>query len=377
MRALLSALFGLFLATQAQASNLMLMGYGGPGQFPGGNVSYADLNAFCSALSSATGPSTPTAGGTLTINSQSLGSYDYAIKSGNQTVSSFTNSDWFTTTADSRSAIIAVNGNLTINSGQTFIPSNRKLFTLVCVTGDLAIAGSMSMSARGANHSAGGGNVSAAAIRIATGTFSAVSNPEVPSAGAGGGATQTSNAAGNTGTAGTAGQSGGGGSGASGGGGTNGGAGATGTSFSGGPGGGGANGGSTSGTAGGASGAAGGNSGDNTGSGGTGGAGNPGGTSAASGGSAGSNGTGGVLVIICRGALSGSGTVVAAGANGGDGGTFTRNGGGSGGGSVTIMYGSDTSSITPTAVGGAGGVPGSPGLSGGAGGNGTARKLSF
>ena len=37
----------------------------------------------------------PTAGGTLTINSQSLGSYDYCIKHGNQTVSSFSNTDFY------------------------------------------------------------------------------------------------------------------------------------------------------------------------------------------------------------------------------------------------------------------------------------------
>ena len=50
-----------------------------------------------------------------------------------------------------------------------------------------------------------------------------------------------------------------------------------------------------------------------------------------------------------------------------------RAGGGSGGGSITIIYGSDTSSITPNANGGAAGAGNA---TGGRGGNGTARKLA-
>ena len=42
---------------------------------------------------------TPTAGGTLTVDGVSLGNYEYTIKKGDQTISSFTNSDWFTTNA--------------------------------------------------------------------------------------------------------------------------------------------------------------------------------------------------------------------------------------------------------------------------------------
>jgi len=94
-----------------------------------------------------------------------------------------------------------------------------------------------------------------------------------------------------------------------------------------------------------------------------------------------------VLVIYCTGTLSGSGTIVANGTNGGA--AYTTNpafrpyaGGGSGGGSITIFYGTDTSSITPAATGGAGGPatntsdPGST-YPGNAGGNGTARKLAL
>ena len=46
---------------------------------------------------------TPTAGGTLTINSQSVSAgYDYTVHTGNVTVSSYNNSDFFTGTQDSR-----------------------------------------------------------------------------------------------------------------------------------------------------------------------------------------------------------------------------------------------------------------------------------
>lgn len=338
--------------------------------FAGGNVSYADIKAMVEAMV-AGAATAPTAGGTLTINGQSLGDYDYTIKSGAQTISSFMNSDWFTTTADSRSAFIVVNGNLTINFGQTLIPSNRKLFTVIYVAGNLDIAGSISMSSRGANHSAGGGNVTAAAIRIATGTFSGVGNPEVPASG-GAGAPTNSGGGDMNGSAGTAGSSGGTGGGGNGGrrNSISGGAGAAGTSFSGGPAGGGGQSGGSDATAGSANGAAGGN-----GAGGSftgGGAGNPGGTGT---GSSGANGTGGVLIIYCTGALSGSGAISANGAAGGNASGGGATGGGSGGGSVTVMYGSD-SGPTPSASGGAAGT-GSGVNFGGAGGAGTARKLAL
>jgi hypothetical protein len=341
------------------------------GGFAGGNVSYGSIKEMCEAMVSGT-PASPTAGGTLTINSQSLGSYDYTIKSGAQTISSFTNSDWFTTTEDSRSAFIVVNGNLTVNSGQTLIPSNRKLFTVIYVAGSLTVSGGISMSARGANHSAGGGNVSAAAIRIATGTFSGVGNPEVPAAGGGGAGTNSGSGdvAGSTGTAGSAGGTGGGGSGGR----RNsvaGGAGAAGTSFSGGSGGGGGQT-PTSGGAGSANGAAGGAGGAaNSG----GGAGNPAGSDTGSVSPTAQSGTGGVLIVICTGTYSGAGTVTAAGANGGNSTSAGSSGAGSGGGSVTIMYGSD-SGPTPTAAGGTGAASGGA-TAGGSGGAGTARKLAL
>lgn len=75
----------------------------------------------------------PLAGGMLSINGQSLGSYDWRKVTGNQVISAFDSTDWFTPTADSRSAFVIVDGDLTINAGQVFRPTARKLFTVVCV----------------------------------------------------------------------------------------------------------------------------------------------------------------------------------------------------------------------------------------------------
>jgi hypothetical protein len=324
----------------------------------------------------------PSAGGTLTINSASLASYDYVKVTGNQTVSAFSAATWFTATQDSRSAWVIINGNLTINAGQVFTPSVRKLFTVIYVNGACTINGQIAMDQRGANHSASGSNITAAAIQVATGTHGGVSNPVVPAAGAAGGASVT-NVNGNPGSAGTAGTSGGGGSGGD----RNGavsGAGAAGTSFSGGPGGGGSDGlagnnaspGAASGGAGGS-----GTTGSSSSQGGSGGAGNPGGTGAGNGSTSGNAGTGGTLVLICTGAYSGSGSITSAGANGGGASSTSAGatGAGSGGGSVNIMYGSDAPGPVPTAAGGAGGVYSGGGSSsiGGAGGNGTARKFAI
>ncbi len=373
----------------------------GPGPFEGGNHSHASILEFVRYIAGAgdTSDVAPTAGGTLTINCQALGSYDYAIKLGNQTISSFSNADWFTTTADSRAAIVIVKGDLTVNAGQTLIPSHRKLFTAVHVTGTLTVNGAISMSARGANHSGTGSYISANAIRIATGTFSSVSNPQVPAAGANGGGAITQSASGGTnGTTGTAGNDG-----ACGGGGAGGaartsngsavsGAGAAGTAFGGGSGGGGAirqsSGTSTAGS-GAASGGAGGNgAGASSWAWGAGGAAGNAGGSGASGGagsaSGGGDGTGGVLLALVEGSYAGSGSVTAAGANGGNASAtgpsgLASGGGGSGGGSVTVMFGGSDSGPTPTAAGGSGGSGSgsTQSANGGNGGSGTARKLAL
>lgn len=341
--------------------------------FNGGNVTTDSLYSLTVDMSSTTTDVSPTAGGTLSVNSLSLGSYDYAIKNGNQTVSSFTTSDWFTTTEDTRSAFVVVNGNLTINSGQTFIPSVRKLFTCIYVAGNLTVNGSISMTARGANHSgtgSSGGLTTEQNIRIINGTYSSVTNPQIPALSTGG--------AGATGAGGGSSWTGG----------------ASGTCFTGGTGGGGKL--SYSGssrptpTAPVARGGAGGNGYENTdgnldpdsiGAG----AGNPGGivhnnTSART-----NSGTGGTLIIFVKGTLSGSGSIVSQGAGGencssiGPAPRYAYGGGGSGGGSINILSVADSSSITLSAAGGAGGTYSaiSGGANGSAGATGTARKLTL
>jgi hypothetical protein len=357
--------------------------------FPGGNVSDNDLLSILRDMATYRHSGGVQAGGTLEINSQALGSYDYRIVRGNVTLTSFTAADWFTVTEDSRSAIIVVVGNLTIDAAVVFTPSVRKLFTALYVTGNLTINGEISMSRRGANHSATGSNIAAQAIRLATGTFGGVSNPQVPAAGGAGGAartasgTSTSTQAGDNGSAGTGGGCGGGGSGAlskpssvsytvtSG-------AGAAATSFGGGPGGGGIQRNST-GSAG-SGGANGGAGGDGSAEGGTtrignAGAGNPAGTHGIVGSPTEPNtedGTGGVLFIAVEGNLLGSGDLTANGASS-DPDAFNTGfgGGGSGGGSLTVMCGADASSITPEALGGTAGGS----TKGGDGGDGTARIL--
>ena len=340
-----------------------------------------------------------TSGGTMTLNSVSLGSYDYTYINTAESISSFSNGNYFTTTEDSRSALIYVDGDLTIASGQTFIPSNRKLFTAIYVKGNLDVDGTISMSSRGANHSPSGSPRDNARIQIiADGTYSSVPNPHIPAGGGPGGAVSTqaysqSDQAGNDGAANTAGGTGGGGGGGAGVGGNNnsgysgtckGGAGAQGTSFSGGPGGGGATDLTSPGTL--NADRTGSNGVDKGGAGGAastqpshyhahGGSGNPGGQGHGAPGADpsqnGNAGTGGVLIIYVEGNYTGSGDVEAKGANG------NGEGGCSGGGTVTIFVKGTDSGPTPSAAGGTalGGAIDS--ATGGVGGAGTARKLAY
>ena len=332
------------------------------------NASSSDILTYARALSTTyTGVAvSPTVGTSLTLNSQAVGAFDYTVFNGNTTVSSFTESSWFTSTKDTASAWVVVNGNLTINSGQTIQPAQRKLFTVLYVTGNLVCNGTITMTARGANHSGGGdsgGATSAVAIRIGTGTFGAVVDPQIPAAGGAGATGVTVDNTVASGTNGTNGATGGGGAGGKFGG-TRSGGGVAGTCFGGG-GGGGAVSLGTAGSAvanGGAGGAA-------AGSIASGGSGNPGGATGGQFGYAGNDGTGGVLIVIVGGTLSGTGAIAA---NGSDGARYSGQvaGGASGGGSVTVLYGTDSSSITPTATGGAGAFSGD-------GGTGTARKLAI
>ena len=345
------------------------------------NASFGSVYEFAEALSTTPNQTTPTNKGTLTINGVSLGSYGYVKYGSNTTISSFSNSDWFAGTADTYSSWIVVDGDLTINSGQTLTPSVRKLFTVLYVNGNLVVNGGISMTARGANHSGTGNSVGATtAGNIKLHTISST----VYQVGASGATAQSSghstgngnNGGNSSGTLTTG--SGGGGRSYSGGNVVN--TGSDGTSFTGGTGGGGevANSAGTAGTANGGAGGAGASNSSSNPSGG--GAGNPGGSGQYGGN--GQDGTGGVLIIFCTGNVSGSGSIQSHGSQGGNvspsSGQYGASGGGSGGGLVSIFY-KGSNSITPTATGGSGGLSNGAGDNtvSGSGGNGFAGSFQY
>ena len=149
---------------------------------------YTQVKANNWSFDANTQAQTPTSGGTCTINSQTVSAgYDYTVHTGNVTVSSFSVGDFFTSTGDSRVACIHIEGNLTINSGQSFIPNVRKPGAYIYVGGDLVLNGEISMKARGANHSSSGSNLTAVPIRIIDGTHGSYSNPTIPATGGTGG----------------------------------------------------------------------------------------------------------------------------------------------------------------------------------------------
>ncbi|MBD8521474.1 hypothetical protein [Lysinibacillus fusiformis] len=237
--------------------------------------------------------------------------------------------------SDTHMLIFKVSGNLTIDSGKTLIPGDRKKGFCIYVTGMLINNGIISMTARGAR--AVGNDVYL--YKDKGGKFEFV-----PAIGGKGGAGFYAPAGGtygpNAGLAGVNRQTGGGASGQ----GNYGspGGGAAGTSYSGGSGGGGA--GYDSRVAGAATpnGGPGGNgaaSRTNAG----GGAGNPGG----GGGATGQSGTGGLLIIYA-GSIENNGIIEAKGVNG----AGWPIGGGSGGGSINLFYATSYKAGTITAVGG-------------------------
>lgn len=248
-------------------------------------------------------------------------------------------------------------GNLTINSGVTFRPSQRNLGLIIYVAGDFTNNGTINMGARGANHSGtgdSGGAVTAAGYmmyknssgneyRIYGGGAANAGSSTTYSTGGGG---RGGNQCGSPYASGAAGQI-----------------------FSGGAGGGGAR--CCSAQAGGANGGKGGNGCRSCGAncGGGGGAGNPGGSGSGQGGtySAGSTGIGGSIQIYCDGTFAGSGSVVSNGSTGGNSygsfggyGAEWAPGAGSGGGSINIFAGTNSFGGTTTANGGSrGGTNGS------------------
>lgn len=305
--------------------------------FVAGNQSHTNLDDMLQEMAGI--DLAQSAGGSLTINGQALGNYEYYATTSNKSLSSGENMNtYFSNTKDTTSSLLYFGGDLTINSGLTFIPPVRKLFTAIYVAGNLVVNGSISMTSRGANHSGtgnSGGYTAPAAIRLR-------SNGEtIPASGGGGAGRNTggNNSDGSNGGTATRGTGGGGSGGHKykntsnnyGGGG-----GAAGTSFSGGAGGGG----NDYFTQNGGDGVANGGSGGSNGGGAQGGAGNP--TVAGHGNQPLPEGTGGNLIIYCEGSVSGSGSLRAR-ANE-DQGTVThsegRGGGGAGGGVIHLFTGS-------------------------------------
>lgn len=286
----------------------------------------------------------------LTVNSNLLHNYDYVRKQGDQTLSSFNSGDWFPGTENG--SIVVVNGNMTINGGVTFQPSNNKKFIFLYVYGNFILNGSVSMTHRGPNH----GGQNEGEILITTGTYSSVTDPKIPTGGGG--------VAGNQGATGDGGQSC-----------CNSNSwGQPGTSFTGGPGGAGGGDGQSAtrpqvqgGRGGDASGFTGGVRGYG------GGAGNPGGSGRSEQSGPGSTGIGGVCIIYCTGTFSGNGSITASGNTGG----YGRNihGASSGGGSVTVMCNTNSFTGSVSADAGAAATGGDPGT-GPRGQSGTARILT-
>jgi hypothetical protein len=371
-------------------------------EFAQGNTSASSLFSLARNIGPSSTESPQSGGGSITIAGQYICPYDVTLKRGDQNITTFVNTDWFTSVNDTSCSIIKVFGSMNIPSGITFRPNTRKLFTLIHVTGDLILNGIISMSERGANHVTG---ISAKNVQVwKDATYNGITDAYISANGASGGPAVTNNAAtsgadGSNATIGSALKTGGGGSGGV----YNNGAynpgptsgsGATGSSFSGGPGGGGIY------VVGTYNGAPGGDGSSNGGSGGNGvtsglnastaagaggGAGNPGGTGDAYTNPSildGSDGTGGILVVIVDGTITGSGRIES---QGGAGGTYdsilgVSGGGGSGGGIVVLMTKTNSSTVTLDATGGTGGasygdsqaVGGTPpGGKGGNGGNGT------
>ena len=319
-----------------------------------------------------------TPGKGLIINSKSVGDYEYTVRDSETINSGYDQSSYFTSVKDTTSSWIIIKGDLNISSGTIFTPPVRKLFTVIYVTGSITITGEISMTGRGANHSGlgnSGGLTAPVDIQVATGNFSSSSatviDPFIPAAGgAGGAAILTGSPEFNDGADGINGGTGGGGTGRSQ---LNGivGGGSAGTCFSGGVGSGGAAGNALSGP-GGASGGAGGDGSASNGNTADGGSGNPGGSGSINesvNGSTGNDGTGGTLIIICDGELLGDGFVTSNGVSAVSS-SSTSGGGASGGGSITIIYGTDSSSIFTNADGGIGNTSGK-------GGNGSIRLLKF
>ena len=279
----------------------------------------------------------------LSINGEIQYNFEYSKHIGSTTYNNIAQ-QFFTTTPDTRSAWVVIDGNFTVNSGQTFIPPVRKLFTVLYVKGNLINNGTISMTARGANHT----NLEPHDIYIGNSNrIGALSNIYIPAIGANGGAGFTGPVGffllARNGSNGIDGGTGGGSTGRV----VNPnfnfimGSGAAGTSYSGGA----ASGGifnivntmisTQPASSNGGAGSAGARIGTAPGTAAGGGAGNPSGSN--TNGLILPSGTGGTLIIIVEGQISGNGEFTSQGSTAG---SWYANGGASGGGSITVLYNS-------------------------------------
>lgn len=126
-----------------------------------------------------------TSAGSLKIQGNDFGVFEYVLKRGPLTLSTFNENQFFGTQKDTRAAFVLVDGNVNIPAGVTMIPNTRKLFTVLYITGNLVLNGSISMTARGANHSGtgdSGGFVQPQAIRITNASDLGEENPSMTGA---------------------------------------------------------------------------------------------------------------------------------------------------------------------------------------------------
>jgi hypothetical protein len=303
----------------------------------------------------------------LTINGENQYSFDYSKRMGdvNFNITPFNPNTFFTITPDTTSSWVIIDGNLIIDPLTTFTPPVRKLFTVLYVTGDLLNNGTISMSARGANHS----NLVANNIYIGDiNRSNSLSNIFIGSGGGFGGAgyryTYSDNVTRIVGESGKNGFGGGTGGGSTGifyirNGTFRTGSGARGTSYSGGAGSGGLYALSSDPTTTGATC----NASTNGGPGtygvsltttrlGGGGAGNPSGSNSDGSGIV-ESGTGGTLIVIVEGVISGNGVFTSRGVDGNRVSTDGRgSGGGSGGGSISVLYGTLATTLNFDVFGG-------------------------
>ena len=81
------------------------------------------------------------------------------------------NTSWGSNNADRSFVVAHCAGDLTINAGVTVTTTTRKLGLILYVDGNLVVNGTLSMTARGANHGTSGSNIPARGLLVASSAF--------------------------------------------------------------------------------------------------------------------------------------------------------------------------------------------------------------